>query len=173
MIDPRRMHACGRGTYGTCKGGCRSDNGCMRNGCGWNERSTADSRETERDSVKDLRNTTEKRWTDRGCGCGCGGNSRTASDSPCGKKKCMDDTCQKEMEYLRKLEFAIVDVALYLDAYPNSDCALAYYHKLLDERDSLRKMIKESCGPLTIYENANTTDWDWVEGPWPWHPDAN
>ena len=77
------------------------------------------------------------------------------------------------MTELRKLEFAIVDAALYLDAYPHAECAIAYYHKLIDERDALRKKITETCGPLTIYENRSTDSWDWTDGPWPWDPDAN
>jgi spore coat protein JB len=89
------------------------------------------------------------------------------------KKSCDRQMCRKAMEELRKLEFAIVDTALYLDAYPHAECAIAYYHKLIDERDALRKTINETCGPVTIYENRSTDSWDWTDGPWPWEPDAN
>ena len=77
--------------------------------------------------------------------------------------------CCGLMEQLRKLEFAIVDVALYLDAYPESESALAYYHKLIEERDCLYERINESCGPMTLYDNKSKTVWSWTDGPWPWH----
>ena len=81
--------------------------------------------------------------------------------------------CREAMERLKMLEFAIVDVAHYLNAYPDSECALAYYHKLLAERDMLRTKMNETCGPLTIYDNTSKDSWDWVKGPWPWNPEAN
>lgn len=84
------------------------------------------------------------------------------------KKLCCD-----LIEKLRKLEFGIVDVALYLNAYPESDCALAYYHKLLEERSCLLEKINEECGPMTLYDNQSKTCWKWAEGPWPWHLDSN
>ncbi len=77
------------------------------------------------------------------------------------------------MEKLRKLEFAIVDVALYLNAYPESDCALAYYHKLIEERDCLMGEINDKCGPMTLFDNRDKTAWKWAEGPWPWHTDSH
>lgn len=82
-------------------------------------------------------------------------------------------TCKNAKEELRKVEFAITETALYLDAHPDSDCALAFYRKLVEERADLRRRIACECGPMTIYENACDTSWKWVEGPWPWHPDAN
>ena len=72
------------------------------------------------------------------------------------------------METLRKIEFAIVDVALYLNAYPDSDCALAYYRKLIGERECLLRKIHEECGPTTLYDNVSETCWKWTDGPWPW-----
>ena len=101
-----------------------------------------------------------------GSTCGC--NTRDG-DAHGGK----GGECCALMQKLRTLEFAIVDTALYLNAYPDSDCALAYYHKLLEERDCLRKTINEQCGPLNIYENTDKDGWRWTDGPWPWQIDAN
>lgn len=113
--------------------------------------------------------------------CGCNGRARTDGyrrPSACCEKSAArrtgsGDACCEMRKELRRLEFSIVDVALYLDAYPECEEALAYYRKLLLERDCLRKRLTETCGPLTIYENGERTSWDWVEGPWPWHPDAD
>lgn len=106
------------------------------------------------------------------CGCKSHGNARmnTANRSARSEES---NSCCEEMETLRKIEFAIVDVALYLNAYPESECALAYYHKLIEERKCLLQKIHETCGPTTLYDNVSETCWKWIEGPWPWQYGAN
>ena len=84
------------------------------------------------------------------------------------KKLCCD-----LIEKLRKLEFGIVDVALYLNAYPESDCALAYYHKLKARREELAAEYEKTCGPLTATGNTSTASWDWTDTPFPWEYEAN
>ena len=92
---------------------------------------------------------------------------QTRKESHCGHG------CDGAKLALQKLEFAINDVVLYLDAYPDSAPALAYYRKLIEERNALREAIKTDCGPMTIYENTSCDGWTWVDGPWPWQIDAN
>lgn len=74
---------------------------------------------------------------------------------------------------LEQVEFALVDVILYLDAYPGCEKALEYYHRLLAERDELIDTINKQCGPMTNLGNASTSTWQWIDGPWPWHTEAN
>ena len=81
--------------------------------------------------------------------------------------------CNAMMKRLRTVDFALVEANLYLDAYPDSASALEYYHKLLAERKRLADMINGAGMPLTARDNVSTTEWNWVNGPWPWHPDAN
>ena len=74
---------------------------------------------------------------------------------------------------LQALDFSIYDTVLYLDAYPDSADALAYYNKLLAERDTLIKALAASHNaPITAFDNAGNR-WDWVGGPWPWEASAN
>ena len=74
---------------------------------------------------------------------------------------------------LQALDFSIYDTVLYLDAYPNSADALAYYKKLVAERDSLIRALSASHNaPTTAFDNVGD-DWDWVKGPWPWEASAN
>lgn len=73
----------------------------------------------------------------------------------------------------KQVEFAIVDIVLYLDAYPECTEALNYYHRLLDERTSLMEEINSLCGPMTHFDNINHDSWQWTKGPWPWKYDAN
>ena len=93
-------------------------------------------------------------------------------ETPC-KNPRPSAACRTANEELRKIEFALTETTLYLDSHPESDCALAFYHHLIEERNALRRKIADECCPLTIYENTSKSSWDWVDDPWPWHPDAN
>ena len=66
-----------------------------------------------------------------------------------------------------------METVLYLDAYPDHPQALAYYHKLVEERSLLMEQYEQSCGPLNIYGNKSRQSWDWVKTPWPWETDAD
>lgn len=77
------------------------------------------------------------------------------------------------LDRIRKVDFSLVDTILYLDAYPCSADALAYYHKLKDGKDELVKKYEAMYGPLTAYGNDSESDWNWIKGPWPWEYDAN
>ena len=72
------------------------------------------------------------------------------------------------METLRALDFAIVETVLYLDAYPESKEALAYYHTLLGERAQVAAQYEKQHGPLTVLDNESATAWEWIQTPWPW-----
>ena len=87
----------------------------------------------------------------RGCGCG---------EVPA--------SCQKLMEQIRAVDFALYEVILYLDVYPHSCDALETYHKLKAQREALRKEYENTCGPLTAFENESGASWDWIGSPFPW-----
>lgn len=72
------------------------------------------------------------------------------------------------MKKLREVEFALYELTLYLDAYPESHEALALYHSLLDARRQMVAEYQTKHGPLTMYGNESTTSWDWASTPWPW-----
>ena len=69
---------------------------------------------------------------------------------------------------LQEVEFALYELTLYLDAYPESREALALYHELLGARKRLVSEYQASHGPLTMYGNESKSSWDWVTTPWPW-----
>lgn len=83
--------------------------------------------------------------------CACGG----------GGKKGLADR-------LREVDFAIYETVLYLDAYPESREALAYYHSLMQTRKALLEEYQSKIGPVTAFGNQSTSSWDWVQTPWPW-----
>ena len=80
--------------------------------------------------------------------------------------------CKQLYAKLQRLDFAITELALYLDSYPDNAAALDYYHKLIAERETVATAYTQACGPMTIYDNNNPTLWEWGQSPWPWQNDT-
>ncbi len=74
---------------------------------------------------------------------------------------------------MRMIDFSIYETVLYLDAYPHNAEALAYYHKLIEERKMLVDEYEKKIGPMTFCGNRSKDSWDWIKDPWPWEYDAN
>lgn len=75
--------------------------------------------------------------------------------------------CRELAQRVKELDFAINEVTLYLDVYPNSAPALEYYNGMLKQRAAAVEEYEAACGPLTMYGNRGDS-WQWVRGPWPW-----
>ena len=80
--------------------------------------------------------------------------------------------CKQLYAKLQRLDFAITELALYLDSYPDNAAALEYYRKLIAERETVATAYTQVCGPMTIYDNNNPTLWEWGQSPWPWQNDT-
>lgn len=87
------------------------------------------------------------------------GNSMTAAQS-------------QLLNKLRKIDFAIYDTILYLDAYPHCKAALEYYKKLVAESNAITEQLAKSGMPMTAMGNRGDT-WNWINSPWPWEYEAN
>ena len=73
---------------------------------------------------------------------------------------------------LQKINFALVELVLYLDAYPNCEKAKKYYKELSDERHTLISALAKVGMPMSnMYVQGN--EWTWTKGPWPWEYEAN
>jgi spore coat protein JB len=72
------------------------------------------------------------------------------------------------LKKLQALEFAAVELTLYLDTHPDDRTALRDYNQLVHELVELKKNYTEKYGPLMAYGfDLAQGDWKWVEGPWP------
>lgn len=101
----------------------------------------------------------------RNAGCGCRqGKADERTTTPCEEKL---------LEQIRAIDFALYEVILYLDVYPNSCDALETYHKLLDQQKVLYREYQETYGPLTAFGNESKTSWDWMKNPAPWEYSAD
>ena len=108
--------------------------------------------------------------------CGCDNNmmansnyNNTANMSSCG---CQSDNsidcCAKEemLQRIRCYDFAITELALYLDTHPDDEKALCLHRKYCKEAKELKDKYQKVYGPLTI--NFPCNKWRWLEEPWPW-----
>ncbi len=64
--------------------------------------------------------------------------------------------------------FAIIDLGLYLDLYPNDQNALNLFNNYLNKEKELCMMFEKKYGPLTLDSPVQTKNWLWKNAPWPW-----
>ena len=94
----------------------------------------------------------------RTCGCTC----ECDCNCECGR----DMTREEMMMKIRSLDFAIIELGLYLDTHPDDQKALCLHRKYCKEVKDLKDKYQKVYGPLTIYYPCNK--WRWLEEPWPW-----
>ncbi len=76
---------------------------------------------------------------------------------------------QTKEELMREImchEFAINDLALYLDTHSTDEKALKLHNKYCNDLNKVKNMYQKMYGPLTINYPCNS--WRWRESPWPW-----
>lgn len=84
-------------------------------------------------------------------------------DIPC---DCRKDTREKMLNDIKCYEFAVIELALYLDTHPKDEKALCLHNKYCKELKELKDRYQKIYGPLTITYPCNK--WRWIEEPWPW-----
>lgn len=82
-------------------------------------------------------------------------------------------SCERLMDQIRAVDFALYETILYLDVYPHSCDALETYHKLKAQKEALHREYEAAHGPLTAFGNQSETTWDWINQPFPWEYDAD
>ena len=82
---------------------------------------------------------------------------------PC---ECKDEKRKKMLKEIKCLEFAVIELALYLDTHPTDEKALCLHNKYCKELKELKDIYQKIYGPLTI--NYPCNKWRWLEEPWPW-----
>ena len=64
----------------------------------------------------------------------------------------MENMCKEDLfKFIQNTNFALIEMALYLDTHPECPCGLETYH---DYHHSIKKAIdiyEKKYGPLTIY----------------------
>ena len=95
--------------------------------------------------------------------CSCGENNMIMENNKVERHECERE---EMLMKIRKLDFAVEDLALYLDTHPEDQRALCLHRKYAKELKELMDKYQKVYGPLTIYYPCNK--WRWLEEPWPW-----
>lgn len=100
----------------------------------------------------------------RNCSCGDSNMNNNMINNNQGRTI---DCCEKEemLQQIRCYDFAITELALYLDTHPTDDKALCLHRKYCREAKDLKDKYQKVYGPLTI--NFPCNKWRWLEEPWP------
>lgn len=95
----------------------------------------------------------------------CGCNNITPYDlgNDC---ECNDIKRREMMDKIRGLNFAIIELGLYLDTHPEDEKALCLHREYAKELKELKDKYQKIYGPLSIYYPCKK--WRWLEEPWPW-----
>jgi spore coat protein JB len=73
---------------------------------------------------------------------------------------------QDMLEQIKSVDFAIEELALYLDTHPDDNKAICLHNNYCNQMKDLKDMYQKMYGPLSIYCPCNM--WKWIEEPWPW-----
>ncbi len=66
------------------------------------------------------------------------------------------------------LDFALIDLGLYLDTHPCDQRALNLFNNYAQSAMALRREYERLYGPLTQNSAATGFRWTWIDEPWPW-----
>lgn len=83
----------------------------------------------------------------------------------------MDYHCAKILREIQELEFALVELNLYLDTHPADNKALMTFNNLAERLAAARKAYEARYGPLVNFgfsDHPPHMAWKWMEEPWPW-----
>ena len=82
---------------------------------------------------------------------------------------------QNQEEMLREimdLNFAVNDLALYLDTHPADRCAIEKHSEYSEKVMKLTEDYQRLYGPLTVNFRNQGNCWQWSDEPWPWERGA-
>ena len=72
------------------------------------------------------------------------------------------------------LEFALTDLTLYLDIYPDNEFMLKQFNNIRVGMNELIYEYQKKYGPLCLNNDAlNKYPYTWIKSPWPWESESN
>lgn len=75
----------------------------------------------------------------------------------------------KLLTSIDSLEFAMKDINLYLDIYPEDKNMIGLYNQYKNNYNTLQREYEEKYGPLDLNSDVlNNYPFCWIDNPWPW-----
>jgi spore coat protein JB len=69
---------------------------------------------------------------------------------------------------IKKYDFTLKELNLYLDTHPDCRRALAMFRKYSDLRKNAVDEFTRRFEPLTSDRSEDNERWTWIDDPWPW-----
>mgnify|MGYP003397964269 CR=1 FL=1 len=80
----------------------------------------------------------------------------------------MNNEQKMMLRRLSSTHFALVELNIFLDTHPNNKDALNMFNAYNKKYTRQLNEYQEKYGPITAKNNYDNTDWNWINGPWPW-----
>jgi spore coat protein JB len=81
----------------------------------------------------------------------------------------LNEQYYRMLEELQQLDFALVELTLYLDTHPMDMQALQQFNQLAQQRQHCAHRFESCYGPLMQFGHSfSRYPWQWAEPPWPW-----
>ena len=75
---------------------------------------------------------------------------------------------------LNQVQFAMHDIHLYLDNFPNNTSMIQEFNKNREMYNQILSDYENRFGPIVNYSDSlDKTPWQWNNNPWPWEGSAN
>ena len=86
----------------------------------------------------------------------------------------MEELCKKDlMQLIRATNFAIIELAQYLDTHPEEECACKRYRDYCKKMKKAMDIYEKKYAPIMIYDAEKEEHWMWGEEPWPWQKECD
>lgn len=70
---------------------------------------------------------------------------------------------------IQELEFAAVELNLFLDTHPENQQALADFNMITEQLINMKNAYEMMFGPLCNFGSSPSRyPWKWIDEPWPW-----
>lgn len=77
------------------------------------------------------------------------------------------------MHTIRKYDFALYDLMLYLDTHPDCTEARELFTEYREKRERAVNAFVQRFGPMQSLQTDTAQRWTWGAGPYPWEKEAN
>lgn len=74
---------------------------------------------------------------------------------------------EQKLYKVMELDFALVDLNLYLDMHPEDKEAYQLFQNYVEAEQRAKKEFTEKYGPI-LFTNVNYQNYEWIKNPWPW-----
>lgn len=70
---------------------------------------------------------------------------------------------------IQQVDFALVELNLYLNTHPMDQQAIVQYNELAQRSQILRQNFETQFGPIAHFgRSLSPSPWSWSSTPWPW-----